>query len=129
MKSGVKLRSGITLLEVILALMMLSLTVVGAMRAASQCLAVSDRVRHFDHAKRTLDAGNLAYPISVTNEIDELGVEPVELGLEGYTYSRTLVADEADEHSFLITTRVSWRAEGREQSFDVHGFLYSTNHP
>ena len=72
MISSGKRNSGVTLLEVILALVILSLTVVGAMQASSQCLAVSNRVRHFDAARRTLDAGNLMYPINSTNEVDLL---------------------------------------------------------
>ena len=128
-KIGVQKRAGITLLEVLLALAILSITVISMMQAATRCLAVTKKSKHFDAARQTMDAGMLNNPLIATNDVAELDVRPVEYERDGYRFSRTLAALEEDEDMFVVTSRVTWRERGKERFLDISGYLYTTNHP
>ena len=121
-------KSGMTLIEVMLAITILVIGVFSMVQASSNCLAVAKRSQQFSEARQTMDRGMLEHPIIETNMVEDIAVDTVTYE-SGYTFSRTVEETEEDEDLFVIVTRVDWANKGGRKALELHGYLYSTNHP
>jgi prepilin-type N-terminal cleavage/methylation domain-containing protein len=119
---------GFTLIEVMLAVAIMSVSALALLLATSQCLAVASRSRKYHDAVSILDRGELEHPLIVTNEVYENAVREITYP-EGYTFARTVEETEEDEDLFIVRTRVTWSAKGKTAFEEVAQYLYSTNHP
>ena len=120
--------SGMTLVEVLLALTILTVAAVGMIQAASSCLAVAKRARNFEVARRVLDVARLEHPLIKTNFVGDLEVRGVTYQ-DRFTFSRRIMETEEDEDLFVVEMRVTWPDRGRTSFIEAMGYLYSTNHP
>jgi prepilin-type N-terminal cleavage/methylation domain-containing protein len=120
-------RRGFTLVEAVLALAIMTISAVTLLSAASRCLAVARLARNFETAAGTLSRGETEYPLVPTNEVLENVVEPVTYD-NGFVFSRTVDKLEDEEDMFVVHTRVSWSARGKDAFEEVATYLYSTNH-
>ncbi len=114
-------RSGMTLVEVLLAALLLGLGMMSIFTALSRCMRLIQASRDIQKMQLAFDRGNLAHPmadIQSEEDIEKLVVEADDdLGedLEGYVFSRNFDVKEKPEddngfndHLFTVGTRVSW---------------------
>ena len=102
-----------TLIEVLLAVVILGTALVGLVEAASRALAVVRQARNYEQARRMLGRVEAENPLRLLDEIkpgEESG--GFEGGPAGWTWTRLLEevgeGDEQQEGLFKLTTRVSW---------------------
>jgi prepilin-type N-terminal cleavage/methylation domain-containing protein len=110
---------GLTLIEVLLATMILGLGITTLMAGMMSCLGVMKASREYADAEWVLGLGELRHPIRPTEDVEEdVAVEedtldedlPESMRERGFVYERT-VEEEADEDKdklFIVRTRVSW---------------------
>ncbi len=114
-------RSGMTLVEVLLAAMLLGLGMMTIFTALSRCMRLIQASRDIQKMQLAFDRGNLAHPmadIQSEDDIEKLVVDgDDDLGedLKGYVFSRNFDVKEKPEddngfndHLFTVRTTVSW---------------------
>ena len=141
-------RSGMTLVEVLLAAMLLGLGMMTIFTSLTRCLRLIEASRNVQKMQLVFDLGNLAFPmadIQSEEDIDKLNVEPSDIqkilnelhedgergkGLENYVFTRTFEEkekpeDEADfnDHLFTVHTTVSW-GEGENDRDEIVELLW-----
>lgn len=118
---------GFTLVEAVLALAIMTISAAALLVAASRCLAVARLASNYQTAANVLARGEMENPLLPTNEVTDNVVDPVTYD-NGFTYSRTVEEREDEEDMFVVRSRVTWSARGREAFEEVSTYLYSTNH-
>lgn len=112
-------RRGLTLIEVLLATLILGLGITSLMAGMMSCLGVMKASREFADAEWVLGLGELKHPIRPTEDVKEdVEVEadtldedlPDALQARGYVYERTVDEESDDDKDklFVVRTRVSW---------------------
>ena len=122
-------RSGMTLVEVLLAVVILGISLGSLVEAASRALAVVRQARNYEMARRMMGRVDVEKPLRLLDEI-EAGEESGNFtgGPEGWTWTRILedygADDEQKEGLFKMTTRVQWSKGDRPGMEEVVQFLY-----
>lgn len=120
-------RAGLSLVEVLMAILILGIGISSLVMATSRCLAVVRKARNFEIARRLLGEIELTDPL-IPGEI-EAGEESgnCEPPHRDWRWTRTVEEDENDEESglFKITMRIYWSEKGRETYEEVITYLYS----
>ena len=123
-------RSGMTLVEVLLAAMLLGLGMMTIFTSLSRCLRLIEASRDIQKMQLAFDRGNLAHPmadIQSEDDMEKLLVEDDDLGegLENYVYTRNFDLKEKPEndndfndHLFTVRTTVSW-GEGEDAREEI----------
>jgi len=121
-------KAGMTLIEVLIALIILSVGVSSLMVAMTRCLAVVRTARNRDVAR------SLLRQVDVENPIDRKTIEEtLETGdfedNAGFTWSREILMVDEEERPglFLVTTRIQWSERGRDAFEEVVGYKYAPN--
>jgi hypothetical protein len=98
-----------TLVEVIMAVAILSAGMVALLTAGSRCVAVMKAARNYQTAQWTMGRGEADYPILETNDIDTLEVAG-ESYPGGFVYSRKVDEKPFDEknHLYILRIQVQW---------------------
>ena len=115
-------RVGMTLIEVLLAVVILGMALGALIEAASRALAVVRQAANYEMARRMLGCVDAEHPLRLKDEI-AAGQESggFEGGPAGWTWTRTLedfgAEDEEQEGLFKMTTRVFW-AQGERKSME-----------
>jgi prepilin-type N-terminal cleavage/methylation domain-containing protein len=115
-------RAGMTLVEVMMAVVILGLSLGALVEAASRALAVVRQARNYEMARRMLGRVDAENPLRLLDEI-EAGTTSggFESGPPGWSWTRTLVDygadDDQKEGLFQLTTRVSW-SQGQGQGME-----------
>jgi prepilin-type N-terminal cleavage/methylation domain-containing protein len=110
--------NGFTLIEVFLAVSLMSIGLVVMLTAVSRCLAVMKSAKNYQTAQWTLNKGDLDYPIVATNDVKSLVVSPVEYP-GGFIFSREVDDDDDKDLLYVMRTKVSWSDHSREMSEEV----------
>jgi prepilin-type N-terminal cleavage/methylation domain-containing protein len=120
-----RVRGGMTLVEVLLAIAILGTSLVALLVACSRCLAVMKIAQRYQGAQWTMGAAEVDHPIYETNDVESLVVEPQEYP-GGYVYSRALEDEPFDEkhHLYLMRIRVKWADRGSETMEEVVRCFY-----
>jgi hypothetical protein len=99
--------------------------------ALSRCLAVVRVAKNYYEARHVLDLAELEHPVLRTTDeqgrevIRNLPLGPLDYG--GFTFTRDAERHEQQEDLYVVRTRVSWSARGRQAFEEVSGYLYYTN--
>ena len=118
-----------TLVEVLLAVVILGIALGGLVEAASRALAVVRQARNYEMARRMLGRVDAENPLRLLDEI-QAGQEGggFEGGPSGWSWTRSLedlgVDDEQKEGLFLLTTRVFWGTGERKSMEEAVQYLY-----
>lgn len=120
-----------TLIEVLLAAALLGLGLVTLLGGLSSCLAVMRAAGEFQSAQWALSLGELTYPVTAVEEVEDLVVdEDIELD-EGFSvsFSRTVdpkeVEDElTDDGLYVVRTRIAWGAGGEGQAEELVSYVW-----
>lgn len=117
---------GMTLIEVLIALIILSVGVSSMMMAMSRCLAVVRTARNRDVSRSLLRL------VDIENPIDRKSIEETtESGdfedQEAFTWSREIIMVDEEDRSglFLVTTRVQWSERGKDTFEEIIGYKYA----
>jgi prepilin-type N-terminal cleavage/methylation domain-containing protein len=116
-------RAGLTLVEVLLATAILGVGLAVLLVGASRCMATIRAARNYQTAQWVLSQGEAVHFVVVSNDVKELDV-PADTDLaEGFTFSRTVEADDDEDGLYEIRTRVTWSDRGRELTEEVAGMV------
>lgn len=113
-------RGGFTLVEVLLATVILSFGLMSLMTGLGSCATLMSLAKEYQGAQYVFSLGELKYPIVESTDVeDELPVDPDPDLAEGYVFERTvdekdLATNEVDDGLYVVRTRVSW-GDGPEQ--------------
>ncbi len=113
-------RAGFTLIEVLIATMILALGLMTLMTGLSNCAAMMTLSKQFQDAQYVFSLGALKYPMKESTDVEkELVVDPDSDLVDGYVFARTvdekeLDAKQVDDGLFLVRTRVTW-GSGKNQ--------------
>ena len=112
------MKKGFTLVEVLLAVVILSLGMMVILTATSRCLAVMKKAQTYQNAIWALNATEADHPLTaVTNDIKNLEVSDAKYG--EFTYTRTIGDDKDDDGLYPVHSRVSWTEKGHESFEEV----------
>ena len=113
-------RSGFTLIEILLATMILALGLMTLMISLSNCAAMMTLSKEYQDAQYVFSLGELKYPIVESTDVEEdLPVEPDSDLIKNYVFERTvdekeLETNEVDDGLYVVRTRVTW-GDGPDQ--------------
>jgi prepilin-type N-terminal cleavage/methylation domain-containing protein len=115
--------AGLTLVEVMLAIVILGIGAGTLMTATARCMAVATKSKHYSRAHRLIMQVGAENPLT-RGDIDD-GTESGSFD-DGYSWEREIIESEEEDREGLYTvrTRVSWSARGRESFEEVTSYLY-----
>ncbi len=126
MKKKPTSKTGMTLIEVLIALIILSVGVSSMMVAMSRCLAVVRTARNRDVAR------SLLRQVDIENPIDRKTIEETtETGdfenHEAFDWSREILMVDEEERPglFLVTTRIQWSERGKDAFEEIVSYKYA----
>jgi prepilin-type N-terminal cleavage/methylation domain-containing protein len=121
-------KAGLTLIEVLIALAILSIGVSSMMLAMSRCLSVVRTARNRNVAHSLLWLMDVEYPID-KQSIEEISESGDFEAAEGYTWYRevVMVDEEYRPGLFLVITRIEWARRGRNAFEEVVEYKYAPN--
>jgi Tfp pilus assembly protein PilV len=114
-----------TLVEVLLATVILGAGLVVLMTCASRCLAIMRASKEYQNAQWVLAVGQLEYPMSPTNNVKLFEVEPITYQ-DRYTFSRAVGDDEDDDSLYVVQTRVEWSVRGQKTREEIVQYILQT---
>lgn len=120
--------AGFTLIEVMLASMILAMGLGMVMMGVSQCLGVARMARVFDTTRNLLSQVEAENPIEIVEEIEEIAGEGGfdESKYEGYRWKREVEEVGEEKYGlFKITTTVTWSEQGKDTSEALVTYRYS----
>lgn len=106
------MKKGMTLIEVIIAVLILSTGMTVLLTGASRCVAVMKKAANYQKAQWVLGMGNLEHPLTATNEPMDLAVGPIDY--EGFKYVREVEEDDDKDGLFVLRERAIWSYRGSE---------------
>lgn len=114
---------GMTLVEVMLAIVILGISAGTLMVATARCMAVATKAKHYSNAHRLILRVGAENPLS-RGEIDT-GSDSGSFD-DGYTWEREITESEEEDREGLysIRTRVSWSARGNQSFEESMTYLY-----
>lgn len=118
-------QQGFTLIEVLIAMVILATSVASLMAATAQCMSVIGRARQLETARGLLARVDAENPI-LSIDMEE-GYESGEFDdMEKYTWSREIVMDDEENRPglFIVTTRVQWSEKSRTAFEEVTTYKY-----
>ena len=118
-------KSGMTLVETVLALAILSIGIFILVETTAKCLAVVRMARNYQTARAVLDRGESEHPLRGTNSVEQNKVDPVDY--DGYTFSRDLQPMDGEEKLFKVVTRVAWSESGKDSGEELVSYVYCPN--
>jgi prepilin-type N-terminal cleavage/methylation domain-containing protein len=119
-------KKGMTLIEVLIALIIVTVGISSMMVAMSRCLSVVRTARNREVARSLLRRMDAEYPID-RETIDEIEDSGEFEDLEGYFWSRIILMVDEEERPglFLVTTRIQWSERGRDAFEEITTYTYA----
>ena len=113
-------RAGFTLIEILIATMILAFGLMALMVGLGNCAAMMTLSKEYQDAQYVFSLGELKYPMKESTDVEEdLVVDPDSELVEGYVFERLvdekeLEKNEVDDGLYLVRTRVTW-GSGKNQ--------------
>ena len=120
-------RAGLTLIEVILALMIIGTGLVALVAAVSRCLAIPRLAVNFDTARELLGQLEAEEPLQGEEDIeDAAGSGTFDSPHSNFSWERTVEQEGEDEEDGLwrVTTTIRWTENNRARSEEVVTLVY-----
>jgi len=126
MRKNTASRSGMTLVEVMIAMVILSIASSALLMAMSRCLSVVRTARSREAARGLIARVDVENPIESV-DLDELMESGTFDDAEGYVWYREIQMVDQEERPglFLVTTRVEWAERGRDAFEEVVVYRYA----
>ncbi len=118
-------KSGMTLVEVLLAMLILGMSISVLMSTASNCLSIIRKSRNYETARNLLHRVELEFPIDdedVTNSETSGKFDDY----EDYRWEREIIEldEENQPNLYKITTKVFWLDRNEESSEEIETLRY-----
>ena len=125
MKRGRAAKRGLTLIEVLLAVVILGISSSAILVGVSRCLAVIRKARHYENARRFLYRVELEHPLD-REDIEASDRSGSFEGVAGYSWMREIepVDPEFRPGLYRVSTRVLWSDRGEERAEEVTTYVY-----
>lgn len=122
---GVRSRAGLTLIEVLLAVIILSVSLTALLVASSRCIAVMTASRNYQTARWLLQMKQLEHPIlyDTLENIEDIEVS-VEIDDNGFSFERIVEDDEDEDDLYLVKSVVSWTRKGYTVKEDYIEYIW-----
>lgn len=116
---------GFTLIEVVLAIMIMGVSLGSLMTSIVRSLEVLTLARHYQEAQWALGKGLSENPLVISNRIDELVINSVELG-EDFFFSRDVlnIGDEPEDGLYVVHSRVSRSRRADSHAEEVFEYVF-----
>ncbi len=126
MRTVSKKKRGLTLIEVLIALVILSVGVSSMMVAMSRCLAVVRTARNRNVAHALIRRVDIEFPIE-REDMEELSESGDFEDTPGYVWYRDIIMVDEEERPglFLVTTRIQWSERGRDAFEEITVYKYA----
>lgn len=119
-------KAGLTLVEVMLAIMILAIGLTALIAAASRCLSVVRQSKTYETTRNLLTRVDLEEPLQLKEEIREESETGSFQEFPGYRWTREIKSVGNEEDGlYEVTTRVYWSERGRESFDEVVTYLYA----
>jgi prepilin-type N-terminal cleavage/methylation domain-containing protein len=118
-------KNGMTLIEVLLAMLILGMSVSVLMTSASRCVAIIRKSRQYETARQLIQRIEYEYPLDETDIFNsETSGEFEET--QGYYWEREILAvdEELRPGLFQITTRIRWTDRSRDVNEEITTLRY-----
>jgi prepilin-type N-terminal cleavage/methylation domain-containing protein len=132
-KAGNKRRSsrGLTLIEVLLAVALMSLGLVVMLTAITRCLKVLKVSTSYHKAMWALSAGEAEYPLILVQDGDDMEPEDFEVSTEefgGVVFERTVEDPDEDLEDnevrlLVVKTKLAWASGGKENTDEIVRYI------
>jgi prepilin-type N-terminal cleavage/methylation domain-containing protein len=126
MKNKFASKKGMTLIEVLIALIIITVGIASLSVAMVSCLSVVRTAQSREIARGLLRRVDVENPIDqkTITEADDSGTFD---DMEGYSWNREIVIVDEEERPglFLVTTRVQWSERGRQSFEEIMGYNYA----
>lgn len=125
-------RAGLTLIEVILALMIIGTGLVALVAAVSRCLSIPRLAMNFDTARELLGQLEAEEPLQGEEDIeDAAGSGTFDAPHSNFSWQRTVEQEGEDEEDGLwrVTTTIRWTENNRARSEEVVTLVYRAKKP
>ena len=118
-------RSGMTLVEVLAAVVILGTVLVGMMEGLGQSFRAFALARRVQTLQTVLSLGELAHPKAVIDDpVEDLAVDPDGTLMDGYTFERECLEDDDEDGLYEVHTRVACGAGGPGAEINVTEVVY-----
>jgi len=120
-----KSRRGLTLIEVLMATVILGTALVGLMQGLSQCLAAFSLARRVQAMQSVFDLGEIAHPLVVEDDPEsDLEVSPDSNISRGYTFERSCEESDDEDGLYVVKTRVTYGRGGPGAQFETVRYVH-----
>ena len=123
-----RVSAGFTLMEVMLATLILAMGLGMVLVAVSQCLGVARAARIFDTTRELLARVEAESPVEIAEEIEDVADSGSfdDPKLHGYTWQREIEPVGEEKYGlFKVTTTVTWAENDKESSETLVTYVYN----
>ena len=133
MKSKRDQRAGLTLIEVLLAALILGMSMTVLLTALSRCMLLFQTVHRYHEAMAVLSEAEVDFPlagIAAGRDVEPEDFEVMEESYGRFTFTRTvddpeaLEADADEARLLVVRSRVVWSERGRERAEEVKRYVF-----
>jgi type II secretory pathway component PulJ len=130
MRNRKKSRAGVTLIEVLLATVILSAGITTLVLAATRALAVARKAKEYETARRLIGQVDLEIPPNFEEIEEDTETGNFDRPFSDYSWEREITEMEDEElKMFIVRTAVFWSNKGQEKSEEVVTYIYGPSHP
>lgn len=118
-------RSGMTLLEVLMASVILGLVLVGLMQGMSQCFRAYALARRMQEMQTVLSAAEVVHPMIIDSDpVEDLAVDADNGLRDGYVFERECLEDEDEDDIYLVKSSVTYGSGGPGSEIKTEQYVY-----
>jgi len=119
-------RAGLTLIEVMLALVILGMGMVALVTAAGRCISVARQAKNFDTARELLSRVEVEQPMMLEETVEDIaGSGTFESPYEDFSWTRTVEPEGFEEDGmWRVETEILWTEDQRGKKEKVVTLIY-----
>lgn len=119
-------RSGLTLIEVMLAVAILGIGIAGMVMAGARCIGVARQARNYQYAREAIAQVEVEEPIALLEDIEEANDSgSLKAPFEKFRWERSVEPIGLEEdYLYQITTTIAWAEEDWKGSESVVTYVY-----
>jgi prepilin-type N-terminal cleavage/methylation domain-containing protein len=119
-------RAGLTLIEVMLALVILGMGMVALVTAAGRCISVARQAKNFDTARELLAQVEVEKPMMLEENVEDIaGSGSFESPNDGFSWTRTIEQHGYEEDGLWeVVTEIKWTEDERAKRESVNTLIY-----
>jgi prepilin-type N-terminal cleavage/methylation domain-containing protein len=119
-------RAGLTLIEVMLALVILGMGMVALVTAAGRAISVARQAKNFDTARELLARVEVEQPMMLEEEVEDIaGSGSFESPYEAFSWTRTVEPEGFEEDGlWRVETEIKWTEDQRGKKERVATLIY-----